>query len=429
MTLKPVRTRKFFYIILALVAYALVEVASYGVYFGVRQKAFSFTEIFRERQAIVSAIKSVHMKEFGAMAVGDPPGSIYEVLHPYLGYVQDPTRTRGYSEYGFPDADVRPYKKDPKRVIIGIFGGSFADGLARTTKDVFIAALQKSPRFADKEIKILTVAMGGYKEPQQMLALAYLVSMGFHFDVVVNLDGFNDIALPVAENIPKGVSPFYPRNWFGRMNSFDSTMLALAREHADWTGNRRSWATLFSSIPLRYSVTANILWLAVDRKLGDTILGVNYVAQQYHPAENAASYMVRGPGFSYANEADTYDDLARMWMRSSMLMNTLATANGMTYLHFLQPNQYVVGAKEMGPSERKAAYDQGHPYRNSVLLGYPKLQDRGRALKQKGVPFFDLTTSLVGHKEPLYVDTCCHLSQAGYAIVALEIAAAIVKQY
>ncbi len=424
----PAKARKLFYLILALVALALIELASWAVFFGVRQKTFSYADIHAERQAIVNAIEGARNREFGALAVGDPPGSIYEVLHPYLGFVQDPTRTAGYSDYGFPDAEVRPYRKDPKRIVIGIFGGSFAEGLSRTTKKVLAAALKQSPRFADKEIRILTIAMGGYKEPQQMLALAYLISMGFHFDVVVNLDGLNDIALPVTDNITKGVSPFYPRNWSARMDSFDATMLSYAREHAGLTESRRFWAALFSRAPLRYSVAANVLWLALDRTFDGKVKAVNLAAQKYRPQEISASYMVRGPRFSYANEADTFADLAHMWMRTSVLMNALARANGMAYLHFLQPNQYVPGSKEMGREERRVAYDEEHPYRNSVLLGYPQLQQRGKELQQIGVAFFDLTQSLAGHKEPLYTDTCCHLSQRGYELVAQEIASRIVNQ-
>jgi hypothetical protein len=428
MVTSSVKARKLFYVIPALIALALIELASSAIFFGVRQKAFSYAEIQAERQAVVTAFEGMQSREFGALAVGDPPGSIYEVLHPYLGFVQDPRRTKGYSDYGFPDADVQPYTKDSKRIVIGIFGGSFAEGLSRTTKKVLTTALKRSPRFADKEIKILTIAMGGYKEPQQMLALAYLMSMGFHFDVVVNLDGLNEIALPVTDNIAKGVSPFYPRNWSARMNSFDATMMSFAREHTSLTENRRFLASLFSQLPLRYSVAANVVWLALDRTTGRKIQSVNLAAQKYHPQENTVSYMARGPFFSYAGDSDTYDDLAQMWMRSSVVMNALARANGMIYLHFLQPNQYVPGSKTMGNDERRLAYDENHPYRNSVLAGYPRLQQRGKDLQQQGVAFFDLTMSLSSHPEHLYGDTCCHLNQPGYELIALEIASRIVMQ-
>ena len=422
------RGRKAFFVaVLVLVAYALSEIASLGVYAGLRKKWFSFAEYGAERAAIEAAIDRSQTREFGAIPAGIPPGTVYEVLHPYLGFVQDPTRTPVYSELGFPDADVRLYRKDPKRVVIGIFGGSFADGLARTTKDVFVERLRKSPRFAGKEVLVLTVCMGGYKQPQQLLALAWLLSLGAHFDVIVNLDGFNEVVLPAVDNMPKGVSPFYPRNWSVRMGSFDATMLAFARQHADLVDERKGWAHAFSSAPLRWSVVANLAWKYRDRVLDNRIREVNVAALAYRPAERAATYSARGPAFSYADDGALYDDLTRLWKDASLQMQALASANGIAYLHFLQPNQYVAGSKPMGAEERKAAWNETHPYRKSVDLGYPKLVAKGKELRQQGVAFFDLTGILAGHQEPLYVDTCCHLEKPGYDIVAARIADEIVK--
>jgi hypothetical protein len=99
----------------------------------------------------------------------------------------------------------------------------------------------------------------------------------------------------------------------------------------------------------------------------------------------------------------------------------------MAYLHFLQPNQYVAGSKEMGPEERAVAYFEGHPFQRSVVVGYPKLVKAGQELREQGVAFFDLTGILAGRKEPLYVDTCCHLGKPGYEIIASRIADEIVK--
>ena len=418
--------RALFWAILALFAYVLVEAAAAAVYFASQGKLPSFAALGAERAAIVAAADRTQAREVGTLPVGNPP-IVYEVLHPYLGYVLDPMRTGGFSEYGFPDADVKIYPKDPGRVVIAIFGGSFAHGLAANTKEVFARELAKSPRFAGKEVKVLAVAMGGYKQPQQLLALAWMIAMGAHFDYVINLDGFNEVVLPTVDNVSKGVSPFYPRNWSGRVGAYDATMFALAREHAGLVDDRKDWASLFSRAPLAWSVAGNVLWKGRDKVLDSRIQNVNVTALAYRPKENVTSYYARGPKFVYANDGALYDDLARMWKDSSVQMKALAEANGMTYLHFLQPNQYVAGSKEMSPEERKAGYDEAHPYRNSVVLGYPRLRAGGEELRRRGVQFFDLTMSLAGHKEPLYTDTCCHLSEAGYRLLAVTMAEKIVK--
>jgi hypothetical protein len=59
-------------------------------------------------------------------------------------------------------------------------------------------------------------AIGGYKQPQQLMALNYFTALGGEFDVLVNVDGFNEVALPPLENIPQ-TNPFCPRQWHLRM--------------------------------------------------------------------------------------------------------------------------------------------------------------------------------------------------------------------
>jgi hypothetical protein len=55
--------------------------------------------------------------------------------------------------------------------------------------------------------------MTGWKQPQQPLALSYFLSLGAKYDVVMNLDGFNELALPFLNNLRAGVYPFFPRLW------------------------------------------------------------------------------------------------------------------------------------------------------------------------------------------------------------------------
>jgi hypothetical protein len=419
--------RALFYAVLVVVACALAEGAATIAHFAAHHELFSYRKFQAQRRAVLEASEHNWTREFGAIAVGDPPGSIYEVLHPYLGYVQDPTRRPGYSELGFPDSDVRVYASDPKRAVIAFFGGSFAEGLARTTKELMAKRLASSPRFRGKEIRILTVAMGGYKQPQQLLALAWLLSLGAHFDVVVNLDGLNEIALPAVDNVPKRVFPFYPRNWSIRMGTMDETLWGFARRHADLVEARRRAARVFSHFPLDASVTASVAWVAWDTVLARRMAEVNRAALTYHPDDRAAVYSARGPDQEYASEDALYDDLAREWKAASAQMRALASANGFLYLHFLQPNQYVPGSKEMSPQERAVAFDESHPYRHSVQRGYPKLVEKGRELRQQGERFFDLTMTFADRREPLYTDSCCHLGPAGYGIIASIIAEEIAK--
>ena len=49
-----------------------------------------------------------------------------------------------------------------------------------------------------------------------LLVLNYMLALGQTFDLVINIDGFNEVALPPITNLPNQVNPFFPRNWFGK---------------------------------------------------------------------------------------------------------------------------------------------------------------------------------------------------------------------
>ena len=66
-----------------------------------------------------------------------------------------------------------------------------------------------------RRVRVHSLALGGFKQPQMLAALAYLMALGQRFDVVVELDGFNDVALSFSENKYKGTFPAYPRDWDG----------------------------------------------------------------------------------------------------------------------------------------------------------------------------------------------------------------------
>ena len=104
-----------------------------------------------------------------------------------------------------------------------------------------------------------------------------------------------------------------------------------------------------------------------------------------------------------------------------MIMGQLAASMGGQYFHFLQPNQYVRGSKEMAPAERQLAIDPGHPYAGPAAAGYPFLIEAGRQLAARGTWFKDLTMLFAGERRPLYSDACCHLNRQGYQAVASRI--------
>lgn len=251
------------------------------------------------------------------------------------------------------------------------------------------------------------MALGGYKEPQQLMALAYLLSLGGELDILINLDGFNDIALPLNENIPKHVNPFYPRSWDLRINAFsDLETQHLIGKISFIKDLRQKWAKVISKKKNLHSVSLNFVWRIGDRLMSDFLSKFQLELQKYKP--NALSYSVTGPSMTDSNDDELYNDLVSFWGRSSLLINDLCRTNKIKYFHFLQPNQYFLNSKPIGPQERKVAILDSSPFNQIVKKGYPLLKKEGENLKIEGVQFFDLTYAFFDIKEPLYVDNCCH---------------------
>lgn len=358
-----------------------------------------------------------------------------EVVHPFLGYVFNPElnelerrREQGALEItdeGFFRPPGPPIEGEPGAVRVVMFGGSVAMILSFEGRDRLLSELGRSPMYAGRTLELTSYALGGYKQPQQLATLTYLLATDRRPDLVINLDGFNEVVLPATENAPQGVALAYPRGWPQRIAGLGDAdlvrqvgRLALLREA------RGRWARLLSRRPFRWSPTVNLAWRAGDRRLAASIGAAEAGLARRSPAD--AGYAGHGPFVAPAGDADLYRRLADLWFAGSLQMHRLCEANGIPYVHFLQPNQYVPGAKRMGAEERAVAFAEDHPYREPVVEGYPYLVAAGRELIRRGVAFHDLTRIFEDVDEPLYFDTCCHLNREGSERLAAGMGAAIV---
>jgi hypothetical protein len=364
--------------------------------------------------------------------IGERPPAL-ELVHPYLGFVYDPAadspdlRARHgvpISRFGFLDLRDPIVAPRPDRVVVGLFGGSFAASLFQDAREVLVRRLQGSPRFAGREVVVVNTALGGYKQPQQLATLAYLLALGGHFDLIVNLDGFNEVVLPVLENLPKGVFLAYPRSWYlraGEIRSGPELGLIARVEHLR---SRRLLAAGVAAAPgLRASLTVHLLWRAVDRGVTRELGRAEQALVGLEASEHR--FLTSGPFEPFPDRRSMLASLAGVWRDSSLQMDRLARGNGARYLHFLQPNQYLEGSKPLTPEERAVAVDESSPYPPLAREGYPYLLTAGQELLTGGVEFHDLTRIFAGVDETLYRDTCCHVNARGSERVADAIADAI----
>jgi len=412
-----------FALLTLLLAWGLLELGGFFLIWLALGESFSWSELQLRRDRRVAQFESRNAFDMAQ-------------IHPYVGYVEDPRpanavqaladrRVVPVSEYGYIDNRLPFQARAPGRVVIGIAGGSVACFFAVNGTRRLEAELAKDSRFAGKQLVFVNMAVRGYKQPQQLMTLAYLLSMGAEFDLILNIDGFNEVALDSLENGPGSLFPAFPRDWRARIAGGD-TNLGLARSKLFLLGAERAdRARAFSRSPWRYSFTCSLAWELLDRRLDYQMTHVLDSFQRL--GRERSPYVVTGPRREFSTIEDRFDFLIEIWANCSVLMNRLCRSGGIRYYHFLQPNQYVSGSKPMGDAEKRIAILEGHPYSKGVRMGYPLLSRKGESLKTLGVSYHDLTKIFAGHPETIYVDTCCHYNQAGYEIMADAIARAILN--
>jgi len=346
------------------------------------------------------------------------------IVHPYVGYVID--YKDGYSnKYGFLGPDPIAHRS-PDKVIVGIFGGSVAGEYYGIEKDELTKALQALPAFKNKKIEVYITALAGYKQPQQFMALNYILTLGGQFDIVINIDGFNEVVLPYVENLPNQISGFFPRSWnfFSRQTlGLDSMLVSASIEQHKI--NIAKLQSFFSSPfltflgPIRdYFLSEESYQMREDEEKLAALLNSE-------PKE----YRTTGPGNTATDTEGFGKNMVGMWKESSIQMSKLASANGALYLHFLQPNQYVAGSKPLSEKEKRIAFNNNQPYKKAVELFYPELIKEGSDLVKAGVNFTDLTSIFKNNADTFYIDDCCHFNQAGNSILNQKIVQTIAEKY
>jgi hypothetical protein len=356
---------------------------------------------------------------------GQPRWLDNEILHPYLGFVPADRVLSGRGGVAGIVPSTRPADATATPIVIVVVGGSFAHQFAEEGAPHLLARLRELPAFREKTLVALNGAVGGHKQPQQLMTVAYLLALGERVDVVINLDGFNEIALYPTENSAARVSPPYPRRWHQRVEGVLSREgLRLMLERSRLESERRGLARTFSRAPWRSLNTANLVYLALDGRLEAQLVEVDRTLLRVE-GHGTGSLVATGPPAEFASEAEMLAALVDLWRRSSRAIHDVTTGAGVRYYHFLQPNQYVPGAKPMGADERRDAYHPAAPYRRLVETAFPLLRESGKALASSGVRYQDLTAAFADHPEALYIDACCHVDARGNRIVADRIFDAI----
>jgi hypothetical protein len=368
-----------------------------------------------------------------------------EAVHPYFGVTHPPgtpfdipeslradpaaaSRLRT-NNFGFVSPHDYPFSRAREnQFLLGLFGGSVGVWFCQIGAPRLVAELQRHPFFKTREIVPLCFSHEGYKQPQQALVLAYFLSRGQALDLVINLDGFNDVALG-ALNHERGFDASMPS-----VQHLDP-LITLINQSALTPQKLESLGAIVRGRRRLVELTGR---LETNR-----VASVHLVLDWYYrhqldryaqelgrfatlPSNPPANPLVQAtPPVAPRDRPALFADIAAIWARSSRLMHDLLAARGAVYVHILQPNQYF-SARRFSAEEAAIALNETSLYKRSVEEGYPGLVAAGESeLKARTVRFVDATRVLDREPAHVYMDNCCHYTRAGNDVLARFIAASI----
>jgi hypothetical protein len=361
------------------------------------------------------------LAEFAPTASEGDPNDPLPLLHPYTG-------SEGLHDTGDVLARFRAGFTEHDYVVV-LVGGSVAWGMGNNTAGVLKARLEADPRFAGRQVVLLNYAHHTYKEPQQLMRIAYLLSIGYRPDAVINLDGVNELSL-AYENWTRGTYPLYPHALLWekplaavRASAGDLDLLAeswtLRREAERIAERSRAWNLCASSLCYRW-MSGRLAWLNEERAA---------LFERHAPLESDARRFRRerlGPDSPRSPE-EALGLCVEAWYQSSLSIDALCTARGAQYLHVLQPSLYDAGSKRLSEHERALAESPRDPgWAESLRNGYPLLRERGKRLTERRVHFFDASGVFRDVETDLYFDHC-HFKKSGQELAMAEIAAAFLS--
>jgi hypothetical protein len=370
-----------------------------------------------------------------------------EGLHPYFGPTHMPGDPFEFPEslkpetmppqaatnnFGFVSLHDYPFARTSDRqFVIGIFGGSVGVWFCQVGVPRLLEQLQRNAFFNGRELVPLCFSHEGYKQPQQLQVLAYFLSTGQRFDLVINIDGFNEVALS-SLNDQRGIDISMP-----------------SAQHMEPLVNLVNQFTL---TPAKLQSLASIardrerMRRLTERMARNRIASVNFVLEQYYrivrnryqaesvtfaalPSNASAHSVIQvTPKTRERPGAALFEQIAANWAEASMLMFDLLAARSVPYVHVLQPNQYHT-SRRFSAEEARVALNDGSPFKAGAEQGYPALVAAALTarLRSHGVRFLDGTGIFDRESSQVYLDDCCHYTRRGYELVADFLADGILK--
>ena len=405
-----------------------LELGSLGWYFVKHKQIFYTREKREDKSALGVNLEGVRLNQ-----------SIVERFHPFFGFIQNPSPDfrPGFkvNNYGFISPYDYPFKKFKKnQFVIGIFGGSVASDFSifQVQNKILPEYLKQVPGLQDKEFVILSFATGGYKQPQQLLILNYFLALGQELDLVVNIDGFNEVALSNLNNKNQinlampSIQHISPLTSLANNSLSIEAMQATIRIKENKTRINEGLESLqHCSLAACDALTSVYVQNLVNNYRKDVIAFEKERSKKQQDEEGSVIFINKNK--SILEDSAAFEQMAWNWAKSSIFMHKILSASNVPYFQVLQPNQYYQTKRVFGEAEKRIAFNKETPYAKAVELGYPAILGKFPNLQKNninilnGVKVFDKT------KDTVYVDSCCHYNQAGEVIFSNYVGSSILE--
>lgn len=326
--------------------------------------------------------------------------------HPYFGYESPGMRESESLLSQVGDGDF----------VIGILGGSVAQGFAQYSirnRSHFDSLRKAIPALGEKNLHIVNLANGGYKQPQQFFVAAYFLE---NLDLVINIDGFNDATpshfLPVYPLEFPVLSPkFYERASQGGM-------------YAAFVRTARWVYVTMSRTPLRIpGLSRSSLYFLCWYNVRELVCRIVRASEAAYYAKEFAAH--QSEALRNSSPKEFMEKRIAIWKKYTILEDDLVRKrSGKPIFFFLQPNQYLKDSKPFSEQEKQVAFDPlRFESRNEMMI---LLKDAVQDLGRSGVPILDLTAIFSNTEDTVYKDDCCHLNDLGNQIMADAIVSSLI---
>jgi hypothetical protein len=299
-----------------------------------------------------------------------------------------------------------PYPRSPDGLVVGVFGGSVAKGFAREMEEV-LPSVEAARILSDKlhkRVRVENFAISGSSQPSQFNLLHLL---GDQIDVAVFLDGLNE--LYSDEATCNDLEEFWAQNHKPAREILRPVFdlgEGLRAQAAAWWWPLAAYSSVFRLALFRDAARLNDISGDFFRTLG--------VVPKPSPST--------GPNV---------DRRVQRWAGCVDLAARYAAAHGLPSFFFLQPSQYVPGAKPLTDEERQCCiYRQDEipeiwALYAALPAAYAKFEQHIAELRAAGVKVQSLARVFQSSTQTIYVDKCCHVNSLGNQIMAEAIFAAI----